>query len=457
MKKIKIAYIGGGSRLWARGLMSDLAMEPELGGEVTLYDIDHQAAVNNAIIGNLMMKQEKAVGAWVFKVADTLEDALIEADFVFISILPGTFDEMETYVHVPEKWGIYQTVGDTTGPSGVFRSLIMMPMYESFAKSIEKICPNAWVINFTNPMTMCVQMLYHVFPKIKAFGNCHEVFYVQKILARALKEATGIEAPRHDIQINPQGINHFTWINYASFKDIDLMPIYREFVEKYHAVGLSGDDWIHVGPFGSAERVKLDLFKRYGVIAAAGDRHLVEFLPHDWYTKDKSTIEFWRFFLTPVSLRKQIKEYGNASAVRIAEGLEPVHISVSGEEGILQLKALLGMTNLMTNINIPNYGQIPNLPLGHVVETNAVFRRDDVKPVFTGDMPEFPAELTIKHIENHQRLLKAFDTKDLAYALEALEHDISLQHLSKADIKAMFDDIIPKIKHYLNHYSKTTL
>ena len=82
MKKIKIAYIGGGSRLWARGLMSDLAMEPELGGEVTLYDIDHQAAVNNAIIGNLMMKQEKAVGAWVFKVADTLEDALIEADFV---------------------------------------------------------------------------------------------------------------------------------------------------------------------------------------------------------------------------------------------------------------------------------------------------------------------------------------------------------------------------------------
>ena len=457
MKKIKIAYIGGGSRLWARGLMSDLAVESELGGNMVLYDIDYQAALNNATIGNLMMKHEKAVGQWVFTVAETLEASLEGADFVFISILPGTFDEMETYVHGPEKWGVYQTVGDTTGPSGVFRSLIMMPMYETFAKAIEKICPNAWVVNFSNPMTMCVQMLYHVFPKIKAFGNCHEVFFVQKILARALKEATGIEAPRHEIQINPQGINHFTWINYASYKDIDLMPIYRDFVDKYHAVGLSGDDWIHVGPFGSAERVKLDLFKRFGIIAAAGDRHLVEFLPHDWYMKDKAMIESWRFFLTPVSLRKQIKQNGNASAERIAQGIEAVQISSSGEEGIAQLKALLGLTNLMTNINMPNTGQIPNLPLGHVVETNAVFQRDNIQPVFTGEMPRFPAEITLRHIENHQKLLKAFDKKDLSYALEALEHDISLAHLSKADIRAMFDDIIPKIRHYLGYYSNTTI
>ncbi len=457
MKKIRIAYIGGGSRLWARGLMSDLAVESDLGGEVILYDIDYQAAVNNATIGNLMMKQPDAVGQWTFSVSKTLDEALVGADFVFISILPGTFDEMEAYVHRPEHWGVYQTVGDTTGPAGVFRSLIMMPMYETFAKAIERICPHAWVINFTNPMTMCVQMLYHVFPKIKAFGNCHEVFHVQQILARALKEATGIEAHRHEIQINPQGINHFTWINYASYKDIDIMPIYQDFVDKYYDVGLSGDDWVHVGPFGSAERVKLDLFRRFGVIAAAGDRHLVEFLPHNWYTKDKAIIESWRFFLTPVSLRKEIKQRGNDSAERIAKGLESVRISPSGEEGILQLKALLGLTELITNINIPNQGQIPNLPLGHVVETNAVFRRDDVKTVFTGNMPEIPAEITMKHIENHHRLLKAFDHKDLAYALEALEHDLLLSHLSKQDIKAMFDDIIPRLKPYLSYYANTTI
>ncbi len=455
MKMVKIAYIGGGSRLWARGLMSDLALEKEIGGEVSLYDIDLEAAENNAIIGNKMMALEQAVGKWTFTVAKTLEESLQNADFVFISILPGTFDEMETYVHAPEKWGVYQTVGDTTGPSGIFRSLIMMPIYAEFAEKIKRFAPNAWVINFTNPMTMCVQMLYHVYPEIKAFGNCHEVFHVQMILAKALKEVKGIDATRHEIQINPQGINHFTWINYASYKDMDLMPIYQAYVDKYYDEGVHGDNWVHVGPFGSAERVKFDLFKRFGVIAAAGDRHLVEFLPHEWYTKDKETIDKWRFFLTPVSLRKQIKERGNASAKRIIEGKENVVIHGSGEEGILQLKAILGLTELITNVNMPNYGQIPNLPIGHVVETNALFRRNDVKPIYSGEMPELPAEMTRPHVMNHQRLLKAFDQRDLSYALEAMYHDVSLSHLSKKDIKAMFIDVIERINHYLGYYTET--
>ncbi len=455
MKMVKIAYIGGGSRLWARGLMSDLALEKEIGGEVSLYDIDLEAAENNAIIGNKMMALDQAVGKWTFTVAKTLEESLQNADFVFISILPGTFDEMETYVHAPEKWGVYQTVGDTTGPSGIFRSLIMMPIYAEFAEKIKRFAPNAWVINFTNPMTMCVQMLYHVYPEIRAFGNCHEVFHVQMILAKALKEIKGIEATRHEILINPQGINHFTWINYASYKDMDLMPIYQAYVDKYYDEGVHGDNWVHVGPFGSAERVKFDLFKRFGVIAAAGDRHLVEFLPHEWYTKDKETIDKWRFFLTPVSLRKQIKERGNASAKRIIEGKENVEIRGSGEEGILQLKAILGLTELITNVNMPNYGQIPNLPIGHVVETNALFRRNDVKPIYSGEMPELPVEMTRPHVLNHQRLLKAFDQRDLTYALEAMYRDVSLRHLSKEEIKAMFIFVIERINHYLGYYTET--
>lgn len=455
MKLIKIAYIGGGSRLWARGLMSDLALEDEIGGEVSLYDIDEEAAQNNAIIGNTMMKLEQAVGHWTFTVAKTLEESLQHADFIFISILPGTFDEMETYVHAPEKWKVYQTVGDTTGPSGIFRSLIMMPIYAEFAEKIKQYAPDAWVINFTNPMTMCVQMLYHIYPQIKAFGNCHEVFHVQMILARALKEVTGIDATRHEIQINPQGINHFTWINYASYKDLDLFPIYKAYVDKHYEVGVHGDRWKHVGPFGSSERVKFDLFKRFGVIAAAGDRHLVEFLPHEWYTKDQEMIDKWRFFLTPVSLRKQIKERGNASAKRIIEGKENVEIHGSGEEGIIQLKAILGLTELITNVNMPNYGQIPNLPIGHVVETNALFRRDDVKPIYSGDMPELPKEMTLPHILNHQRLLKAFDHKDLSFAFDAMVHDVSLSHLTKEEIKDMFVYIVKRIEHYLGYYTHT--
>jgi galacturan 1,4-alpha-galacturonidase len=454
MKTIKIAYIGGGSRLWARGLMSDLAMEADLGGEVYLYDIDIKAAENNAIIGQKMMALDDAKSAFTYKVAYDLEQALTGADFVFISILPATFEEMSSYVHIPEKWGIYQTVGDTTGPAGIFRSLIMMPVYETFALAIKKHAPNAWVINFTNPMTLCVQMLYHAYPNIKAFGNCHEIFHVQDILKRALREETGIEAKRSEIKINPIGINHFTWINYATYKDIDVMPIYARFAEKYHDVGLSGDDWIHVGPFGSAERVKLDLFRKYNVIAAAGDRHLVEFLPHDWYTKNIEMIKSWRFFLTPVGLRKEIKEKGNQQAIDIINGIETVKISGTGEEGIHQMKALLGFDELITNVNMPNLGQIPNLPLGHVVETNALFRKDDVRPIWSGNMPQEPLYLTLPHIKTHQLLLKAFDTKNLSYALEALNNDVLVSHLSNQDKKEMFNEIVEAIKPYLTFYDK---
>lgn len=456
MKKVKIAYIGGGSRLWARSLMSDLALESEIGGEVVLYDIDIEAARNNQKIGTLIMNHEKAVGQWTFSVATTLEEALKGSDFIFISILPGTFEEMEAYVHMPEQWGIYQTVGDTTGPAGIFRSLIMMPIYEGFAKAIEKHAPHAWVINFTNPMTMCVQMLYHVYPKIKAFGNCHEVFHVQQIIRRALKEKTGLDVHFKDISINPLGINHFTWINYASYKDIDLMPIYHEFAEKYHKEGIAGDQWVHYGPFGSAERVKLDLYRRFGSIAAAGDRHLVEFLPHHWYTKNPEMVKSWCFFLTPVKRRKEIKAEGNRSALAIIEGKEQVRITPTGEEGVLQLKALLGLTEFVTNVNIPNTGQIPNLPLGHVVETNALFRRDDVRPVYAGPMPDFPALMTERHIANHQLLIKAFDTKDLSYARLALSQDPLSEHLSQEEINQMFDQITKAIQPYLSHYTKTS-
>ncbi len=453
IKKVRIAYIGGGSRLWARNLMSDLALEKDVGGVVALYDIDKQAAKNNAYIGERLMKHPKAVGAWSFEVCETLEDALRGADFVFISILPATFDQMADYVHIPEKWGILQPVGDTAGVSGLFRALIVMPIYEGFAKAIEKHCPNAWVFNFTNPMTMCVQILYHVFPKIKAFGNCHEVFSTQKILARALEEKTGIKANHFSIHINPLGINHFTWITNASYKDIDLFPIYREFAFKHQHEGLDEGKYpAGLTVFQSAEKVKLDLFLKTGVIAAAGDRHLVEFLPQSMYLKDRATVEQWKFFLTSVSFRKENMEKGNQSALNIIAGKEDVKIVPSGEEGIAQLKALLGLEELVTNVNMPNVGQIPNLPLGQVVETNALFRRDYVHPIFAGDLPEFPLAITQHHVRTHQELLKAFDHKDLAIAKKALRQDPSVSHLPVHEIDAMFDEIVSKMKPYLDYY-----
>ena len=137
---VKIAYIGGGSRGWAWGLMSDLAKSEDMSGSVYLYDIDFEAAKNNEVIGNKVCKCDGCKAGWEYKAVEKIEEALTGADFVVISILPGTFDEMQSDVHTPEKYGIYQSVGDTTGPGGIIRALRTIPMIEEIAKAIEKYC-----------------------------------------------------------------------------------------------------------------------------------------------------------------------------------------------------------------------------------------------------------------------------------------------------------------------------
>ncbi|MBR5900262.1 MAG: alpha-glucosidase/alpha-galactosidase, partial [Clostridia bacterium] len=233
IKDLKIAYIGGGSKAWARTLMNDLAKEEQLAGTVLLYDINYAAAKDNETIGNALSSREDIKGKWKYVAKEKIDDALTGADFVFISILPGTFKEMDSDVHLPEEYGIYQSVGDTCGPAGIIRSLRTVPMYEEFALAIKRCCPNAWVVNFTNPMTVCVRTLYKVFPQIKAIGCCHEVFGTKRLMVRMLKEKHGITALRDEIKINVFGVNHFTWVNEAHFKDMDLMPMYDQYVKEH--------------------------------------------------------------------------------------------------------------------------------------------------------------------------------------------------------------------------------
>ena len=148
VKDLKVAYIGGGSRGWAWGFMMDLAADAQMEGTVALYDIDHEAAEHNEIIGNKISAHPDAVSHWKYTVADTLQQALTGADFVVISILPGTFDEMGSDVHAPEAYGIYQSVGDTVGAGGFMRAMRTIPMYVTIAEAIRDYSPNAWVITY---------------------------------------------------------------------------------------------------------------------------------------------------------------------------------------------------------------------------------------------------------------------------------------------------------------------
>ena len=466
VKDIQIAYIGGGSRGWAWTFMTDLAMEDRIGGTIRLYDIDREAAERNQVIGNHLMSREDTKGDWTFEVRNSLQDALTGADFVVISILPGTFDEMEYDVHLPERLGIWQSVGDTAGPGGMIRALRSIPMFVEIAEAIKAYSPDAWVINYTNPMSLLVKTLYTVFPEIKAFGCCHEVFGTQKVLKGIYEIETGETVEDwHDVMVNVVGINHFTWFTEASCHGRDLFPIYRKYIDEHYEEGYTpgiaphDKGWMD-DVFKCGHRVKMDLFRRYGAIAAAGDRHLAEFMPGDEYLKDPETARSWLFSLTPVSWRKEDLKRRLARSERLLKGEEEIALVSTGEEGILLIKALLGLTRVVSNVNIPNYAlQIPNLPQNAVVETNAVFSHNSVRPIAAGKLSDELKQLILPHVENHERIYRAAAAamepghaeECRKLVAEAFMHDPLTMghHPSEEDIQALVNDMIDHTSAYL--------
>jgi len=455
MRNIKLAYIGGGSKEWAHVFMNDLALTEGISGEIALYDIDVPAAERNRDIGNKLSGLPDAKARWSYVVYGTIEEALKGADFVAISILPGTFEEMRSDVHEPEKYGIYQTVGDTTGPGGILRAMRTVPLYEEFAKKIKECCPGAWVLNFTNPMNLCVRTLYDVFPEIKAFGCCHEVFHAQNFLCDVLEEEAGIKATRKEITTDVAGINHFTWITRARYRNIDLLELLERFIEKYGEVGHNergeADSFLD-NPFESANKVKMDLFRRYGALAAAGDRHLVEFLNPNWYLKDEETIRKFKFARTSVDYRIAKRERRIKELESLKSGLTALELKASDEEAVAMIKALLGFGTLVTNVNLPNIGQIPGFPFGAIVETNAVFANDTVVPVVAGELPKPVKSLVLKYVLNLETLFAGIRKRDLDLIFTAFIHDPLCSKLSFEEAKELFRKMIENTRTYLEPY-----
>ncbi|MBQ9927286.1 MAG: alpha-glucosidase/alpha-galactosidase [Lachnospiraceae bacterium] len=451
-ENVTIAYIGGGSRNWAWTLMTDLALEESMSGCIRLYDINREAAKINETIGNHLTARPEAVGEWNYRAVDTLQDALTGADFVIVSILPGTFEEMRSDVHAPEEYGVYQSVGDTVGPGGFFRAMRTIPMFEEIGLAIKEYAPDAWVINYTNPMTICVKTLYTVFPQIKAVGCCHEVFGTQKLLIKVLKEA-GIaeDAKREEIITNVVGINHFTWFTQASYRNVDLMPVYDKFVEKYLETGYIDEEnkeWER-DTFKFCERVKMDMFKRYGAIAAAGDRHLAEFMP-EGYLDDKETVRDWMYSLTTVDWRVNDMKSKIARSKRLASGEEEIELKSSGEEGVAIMKAILGLGNLVTNVNFPNQGQITNLPVNAIVESNAVIGYDSVRPVFAGEVPTDVLPYMNEHVDMQENIVGIVLSKDKRAAKELFLKLPMLKKLSETEKADLFEKMFDGTKAYLD-------
>jgi alpha-galactosidase len=405
---VTIAYIGGGSLNWATKLMADLAHDTALAPHVRLYDIDTKAAIRNAQIGARFAEASRGVPA-VYEAVDDLATALTGADVVVVSILPGDFEDMAQDVNIPEQFGIKQAVGDTVGPGGFVRALRSIPMMVEIAQAIRAHAPSAWVCNLTNPMSVLTGAMYRTFPEIRLWGECHEVTKLRHQVAWIANQEAGEPRYSHrDVRVNVLGLNHFTFVDAIGLDGRDMLPAYRAFADQFGNSGwairdkVPGDE--HDTYFMDRSRVKFDLYRRFGIPAAAGDRHLAEFLPQSEYLDDSSG---WDFALTPVSYRVRDRKAKQDKAAQLAAGLGTPSADRSDEALVDQIKGLMGLGDFTSNVNLPNRGQLSGLPEGTIVETNALFSSLGVTPLVAGQPPAALLEIMSDHAARQNALIAA--------------------------------------------------
>jgi len=453
-EEIQICVVGGGSRNWATTLIGDLALAGDLSGTVRLYDIDEESARTNARLGEQVGAREDARGEWTYEAIGDLGDALEGADVVVISTQDPPAETFKHDLDIPAEYGIVQTVGDTVGPGGTFRAMRAIPQYREFAAAVREHCPDAWVINYTNPMTICTRALYEEYPDINAVGVCHEVYHVQSYLASLARRHLGIDATSEAVDLDVTGINHFTWLTGARIRGQDLTPAIEAEIERSEPIPgeFEPGDLEAMSVFGDNNLVTFDLYRRFGAYPAAGDRHLAEFVP--WYldVEDPERLHRWGIKVTPSEHRVDHWPDGEDHRRAILEGEEVFDLSESNEETVDIVRALLGGEPLETNLNLPNEGQAPGLPEGAVVETYALLTGDSVSPRVGGRLPRQVESMVETHVQNQETLIEAGFAGDLDVAYQAFLND-PLVTIDPESARALFSDLVEAERPYLEDWN----
>lgn len=439
---VRIAYVGGGSLAWATTLMADLAADTRLATEVCLYDIDTEAAARNARMGARFAEVSRGTPAR-YRVAHSLSEALTGADVVVISILPGRFEDMAQDIAIPARYGIPQAVGDSVGPGGFVRAMRAIPMLAEIGHAIRDHAPDAWVCNLTNPMSVLTGALFHAFPQIRAWGECHEVTKIRRQVAWIANQEVGEARYSHrDVQVNVLGVNHFTFVDAIALGGRDMLPAYRDFVAAHPdgwAQAEPGHDAEHDLYFGSRNLVAFELGRRYGIPAAAGDRHLAEFLPPDQFL---GRAQHWGFALTPVEYRIRAQAEKRARAEALAAGEGSPKAKRSDEALLDQIAALMGGGAHVSNVNLPNRGQLAGLPEGTIVETNARFSGLGITPLLAGGLPPALHAVMADHAQRQSALLSAVMAGDPAPLFELFHSDPLCAHLPQSEARRMFSEML---------------
>ena len=452
---VKIAYIGGGAREWTPKLIGDLALSTGIRGEVALFDLDYEAAKRNAEFGNWVQERDDAVGDWTYNAVEERADALDGADFV---ILSTQFNPAETFVHdlrIPREYGIYGAVGATIGPGGIMRAMRTIPVYKEFGNAVREHCPDAWVFNYTNPLTWATRALYEAYPDINAIGLCHEVFHAQDMLANLVEEYMDVdEVDLDEIEINVKGINHYTWVDEARWRGVDLFELVDHHLEQEDAEReFTPEELEDVTPFVDNNQVTWELYRRFGILPAAGDRHLVEYGP--WFIQGEMPDDLNRWGVKRTTADYRAKHWNPSESDQTTDveawmdGDAAFELEDSGEVAVEMMETLTVGGLMKTHVNLPNTGQMFDVEEGAVVETNAVLTADSVRPITAGKLPRQVRNQIRTHVNNHETLVEAANEGDVDLAFRAFLNDPQVKTLQTETAREMFAELIAAEREYL--------
>jgi len=412
---MKIAFIGGGSVQWTPKLVTDMALTEALNGaELILHDIDEQAL-------NLLTRACERISTQAgdtLKIAATLDrtTALRDADFVILCVGIGGLSAMRSDLSVPEKYGISQSVGDTVGPGGLARGLRHVPFAVQVAREMEQLCPNAWMLNVTNPMTTICRGVTRA-TWIRTIGLCHEVIGVSRHLVDMF------DADLADITLSVAGINHLPVILRCDIAGHDGLSLLRAWVTERgpfaRLVQVELNDVFDV--FVDRLAVKLSLFEQLGVLFGAGDRHVAEFFS-GFLTRESDYGRRYGVLLTTVDQREEMARLRRASVEAFVTGA-PQKLERSDEQLAPVMAALVGGPPGRFVVNVPNQGQIENLPHGAVVECTAEIDDLGVHPLAGGAVPGAVQDLFASHVARQEWIVEAALTGRREPALSALATD----------------------------------
>ncbi len=446
---IKFVLVGGGSYGWTYKLITDICCIPFLKGmHVVLYDIDPETL---HLVVPLCEKISSMAGADIrIEGSTNLESSLKGADFVGLTISTAGDEGTELDHSIPERYGILQTVGDTVGPGGWSRGLRNIPVVVDIVRKVEHICPNAWFMNYSNPMTVLTRTLQRV-SKVKSMGICHELQGLLLHMAYFL----GVDWQK-DIQVRMAGINHLIWILEADVCGRDGLELFKEYFkdpEKFKPIKRRKipEELIESGGVYLHHEIKLDLLKRTGSLPAAGDAHTAEFFSH--YIKEG--VEKWgpsvsREAHTFAHVRDRDKRKQKVQA--LLNGKEKIWLKRSHEHASKIIAALSGgLKNLLTPLNLANTGQISNLPQESVVETLAIVNKEDIQPVAVGELSQILTLYIMRHIPIQEMIVEAGLKGDKDLAVLALSCDPLIPSPDIA--KKIADDVFNEFKDWLPQFN----